>query len=91
MESKPGFFTTLPIYNKLMDSELNLQLTLTPELLKGLQEESNFTKTPIETVVNHILERVLFTKVGKPRISGPASIGGQRLQKVTGPTTTNWK
>lgn len=74
-----------------MDTELNLQLTITPEILKGLQEESNFTKTPVETVINNILERVLFSKVGKPRIKGPANIGGQPLQQVTGPTTTNWK
>ena len=73
-----------------MDSELNLNLTVTPEILKGLQEESNFTKTPVETVINTILERVLFSKVGKPRISGPANIGGQPLVQVTGPSNKAW-
>lgn len=73
-----------------MDSELNLNLTVTPEILKGLQEESNFTKTPVETVITNILERVLFSKVGKPRISGPANIGGQPLVQVTGPSNKAW-
>ena len=72
-----------------MDTELNLQLTVTPEILKGLQEESNFTKTPVQTVITNILERVLFSKVGKPRITGPANIGGQPLVQVTGPS--NWR
>lgn len=73
-----------------MDTELNLQLTVTPEVLQGLKEESNFTKTPIETVITNILERVLFSKVGKPRITGPANIGGQPLVQVTGPSNKAW-
>ena len=77
--------------NLVSESSLTLQLTVTPEILKGLQEESNFTQTPVETVINTILERVLFSKVGKPRITGPANIGGQPLKMVTGPTTTNFK
>lgn len=72
-----------------MDKNQTLELTVTPEVLAALKQESGFTSTPIEVVINTILESVLFAKAGKPRITGPQSIGGQPLQKVTGPS--NWK
>ena len=68
-----------------------IELTFTPEIMSGLQRESDFTGTTIEGVITTILESVLFDKIGKPRITGPVNIGGQPLKKVTGPTTTNWK
>lgn len=71
--------------------DLNLQITLDEELRKAINQESAYTKLPPEQVVTEILREKLFSKAGKPRITGPASIGGHPLKKVTGPTTTNWK
>lgn len=71
-----------------MDNQ-KIELTVTPELMSALQKESDFTSTPIDVVITTILETVLFDKIGKPRITGPKSIGGQPLKMVTGPS--NWK
>ena len=71
-----------------MDNQ-KIELTVTPEIMSGLQRESEFNGTTIEGVITTILETVLFDKIGKPRIKGPKSIGGQPLKMVTGPS--NWK
>ena len=71
-----------------LENKYKLELTITPEINKALKQESDFTQTTVEAVVTTILESVLFAKAGKPRITGPKSIGGQELKTVTGPT--NW-
>jgi hypothetical protein len=87
MSQPPRPQEEVEIEQKINDLELaRINLRVSPSMFNRLNMLAEFKGITIEQHCAEILKESLEVAVGAPTITGPSSLGGIKLKKVTGPS-----